>query len=345
MLVLARALVLELEAYEARSESRVGRGAQVGPRYFTMLRTVRQGPVYPDANGTLRFSYATVGGYSPREALRPRRRRRSPGSSPRSPGLAPFTLPERVLKQAEAAASSYWADPVLGDLPINFLANGDTTGGNSGSPVINGRGELVGLNFDRVWENIAGDFGYNPARSRNVIVDVRYMLWLLDRVEDATPLLTELGVAGLRDAGARPAEAVPGDSPPGTTSPGPARPPAAADCHERRSCGCSGGDAAGGGLLVVLALLLAPQTELRRMSARGAVETYLHWLQWRLGHALVDDLMTPDQAVAWHELCRELRLGPAPVARTSPRTSWPASAPGSRPGSKDMSPGTPAACG
>ena len=50
------------------------------------------------------------------------------------------------------------------------------------------------------------------------------------------------------------------------------------------------------------------------MSARGAVETYLHWLQWRLGHALVDDLMSPDQAVAWHELCRELRLAPTPVA-------------------------------
>ena len=259
MLVLARALVLELEAYEARSESRVGRGARVGPRYFTMLRTVRQGPVYPDANGTLRFSYATVGGYSPREALTAAPQTTLTGQLAKLTGSAPFTLPERVLKHAEAAASSYWADPGLGDLPINFLANGDTTGGNSGSPVINGRGELVGLNFDRVWENIAGDFGYNPARSRNVIVDVRYMLWLLDRVEDATPLLTELGVAGLRDAGARPAEPVPGDSPngPGTVaSPGPARSPAAADCHERRSCGCNGGDAAGGGLLALLALLL-----------------------------------------------------------------------------------------
>ena len=255
MLVLARALVLEIEAYESRSESRVGRGAQVGPRYFTMLRTVRQGPVYPDANGTLRFSYATVGGYSPREALTAAPQTTLTGQIAKVTGLAPFSLPERVLAQAEAAAQSYWADPVLGDLPINFLANGDTTGGNSGSPVINGRGELVGLNFDRVWENIAGDFGYNPARSRNVIVDLRYMLWLLDRVEDAGLLLAELGVAGLRDAGARPAEAAQADSSTAdiTTLPT-ARSPAAADCRERRSCGCSGGETAGGGVLVVLAL-------------------------------------------------------------------------------------------
>ena len=122
--------------------------------------------------------------------------------------------------------------------------------------MINGRGELVGLNFDRVWENIAGDFGYNPARSRNVIVDLRYMLWLLDRVEDAGPLLAELGVAGLRDAGPRPSQAArevgPADAPAAPA----ARSPVAEDCRERRACGCSGGDAASGSALVLLALLV-----------------------------------------------------------------------------------------
>ena len=256
IVVLARALVLEVEAYEARGESRVGRGARVGPRYFTMLRTVRQGPVYPDANGTLRFSYATIAGYSPREALVAAPQTTLTGQLAKLTGSPPFTLPERVLAQAGGAAQSYWSDPALGDLPINFLANGDTTGGNSGSPVINGRGELVGLNFDRVWENIAGDFGYNPARSRNVIVDLRYMLWLLDRVEDAGPLLAELGVAGLRDAGPRPSQAArevgPADAPAAPA----ARSPVAEDCRERRACGCSGGDAASGSALVLLALLV-----------------------------------------------------------------------------------------
>ena len=255
IVVLARALVLEVEAYEARGESRVGRGARVGPRYFTMLRTVRQGPVYPDANGTLRFSYATIGGYSPREALVAAPQTTLTGQLAKLTGSPPFTLPERVLAQAGGAAQSYWSDPALGDLPINFLANGDTTGGNSGSPVINGRGELVGLNFDRVWENIAGDFGYNPARSRNVIVDARYLMWLLDRAEDAGALLDELGVGGLRGAGPRPAEPpVPAASTPGTARAAPARVAPAEDCARSRACGCAGGEAAGWSGLVVLLL-------------------------------------------------------------------------------------------
>ena len=77
---------------------------------------------------------------------------------------------------------------------MDFLADCDTTGGNSGSPVIDGRGRLVGVNFDRVWENVANDFGYNPEIARNVSADVRYLLWILDEVEGADALLEELGV-------------------------------------------------------------------------------------------------------------------------------------------------------
>ena len=264
VLALATRLVPELEALEARNEARSGRGLRVGPRYFTMLRTVREGPVYPDANGTLRFSYATVGGYSPREGLQATPQTTLTGQLAKLTGAAPFTLPQRIRDLAEGAVDSHWADPVLGDLPINFLANADTTGGNSGSPVINGRGELVGLNFDRVWENIAGDFGYNPARSRNVIVDLRYLLWLLDRAEDAGALLDELGLGGLRSAGPRPAErpalsdSLPG-APAASATPASSAPPArivrTEDCARTRGCGCSGGEASGWGGLAALLLL------------------------------------------------------------------------------------------
>jgi MYXO-CTERM domain-containing protein len=253
LLALARELVPALEALDARNEARTGRGFKVGPRYFTMLRTIRKGPVYPDANGTLRFSYAKIEGYSPREALVATPQTTLAGQMAKVTGVAPFDMPARIVDIAGAAAQTYWSDPVLGDLPIDFLANGDTTGGNSGSPVINGRGELVGLNFDRVWENIAGDFGYNPARSRNIVVDVRYLLWLLDRVEDAGDLLAELGMTQYRGAAARPAvpkATVPGDR--STVAPG----RAADDCRERSACGCSGGEAAGWGALVLLTLPL-----------------------------------------------------------------------------------------
>ncbi len=250
LLDLAIALVPEVEAYEARTEGRTGLMARVGPRYFTMLRTVREGPVYPDANGTLRFSYAKVTGYSPREALIATPQTTLGGQLAKLTGTAPFTLPKKVIDLAAGAKDTYWSDPALGDLPIAFLADADTTGGNSGSPAINGRGEFVGLNFDRVWENIAGDFGYNPARSRNVIVDVRYMLWLLDRVEDAGALLDELGVGGLRTAGARPGAQATSDAP--RTVPGRVVETCAPEA--RRTCGCAGGEAAGWGGLVVVAL-------------------------------------------------------------------------------------------
>lgn len=257
VLALANRLVPALEALDASNEARSGRSLRVGPRYFTMLRTVREGPVYPDANGTLRFSYAKIGGYSPREGLQATPQTTLTGQLAKVTGAAPFTLPQRILDLAEGAADTHWSDPVLGDLPINFLANADTTGGNSGSPVINGKGELVGLNFDRVWENIAGDFGYNPARSRNVIVDVRYLLWLLDRAEDAGALLDELGVGGLRSAGPRPAERpVLADSTPATpaTPAAPGRIVRTEDCARSRACGCAGGEAAGWSGLVVLLL-------------------------------------------------------------------------------------------
>ncbi len=198
LLVLARKLVDPIEAARATDEARSGIELAAGPLYFEMLKQVRKGAVYPDANGTLRLSYATVKGYEPRDGLIAKPQTTLSGALAKHTGNPPFALPGAVRDKAAGAKTSYWADAELGDLPLCFLSNADTTGGNSGSPVVNGKGELVGLNFDRVWENIAGDFGYSNDRSRNISVDVRYMLWLLDRVDDAGALLTELGVAELR---------------------------------------------------------------------------------------------------------------------------------------------------
>jgi hypothetical protein len=109
-------------------------------------------------------------------------------------GEEPFNVPEKVRAAAARAAASRWRDAQLKDVPLCFLADADTTGGNSGSPTVNGRGELVGLNFDRVWENVANDFGYNPDIARNVNVDLRFFLFILDEVENARGLLGELGI-------------------------------------------------------------------------------------------------------------------------------------------------------
>jgi len=84
--------------------------------------------------------------------------------------------------------------PQLAQTPVCFLADGDTTGGNSGSPVVDGRGRLVGLNFDRVFENVSGDFGWNAERSRNISVDIRYVLWLMKEIWPTPRLLQKMGL-------------------------------------------------------------------------------------------------------------------------------------------------------
>ncbi|HKS23618.1 MAG TPA: S46 family peptidase, partial [Thermoanaerobaculia bacterium] len=151
-------------------------------------------PVAPDANSTLRVSFAHVQGYSPRDGLKATAQTTLAGIVEKNTGVEPFNAPQMELDAAIAHRYGRWRDPRLGDVPVDFLADADTTGGNSGSPVVNGRGELVGVNFDRVWENVANDFGYNPDVARNVSVDVRYLLWMLDVVQHANGVLAEMGV-------------------------------------------------------------------------------------------------------------------------------------------------------
>ena len=122
-------------------------------------------------------------------------RTRLAGVVERHTGEAPFDAPALVRDGAPDGPRSRWSDPELGDVPVCFLATGDTTNGSSGSPVLNGRGELVGVNFSRVWENVANDFGYDPDVSRNVCADVRYLLWLVERTPGSAALLRELGAA------------------------------------------------------------------------------------------------------------------------------------------------------
>jgi len=216
LIVWARDVVEEIEAYELRRKDREGRELVLGPLYFEATKAVRQGPVYPDANGTLRFSYATVRGYSPQEGLVATPHTTVTGQVAKHTGEDPFDLPQAVRDAAPTAGNTFWAEPDLGDVPVCFLASGDTTGGNSGSPVVDGRGRWVGLNFDRVWENIAGDFGYAIDRSRNVIVDIRYILWLIDDVYGAKGLIDELGLREQADAGPRGKPAISGPVKPGT---------------------------------------------------------------------------------------------------------------------------------
>ena len=195
LVVLARGLVHERDLAQQRARVFEGRALDVGRRWIEAQEEWRGASFYPDANSTLRVSIANVKGYAPRDGVWYTPHTTVDGLLQKATGKEPFEVPQALLDAAKTRRQSRFFDPRLGDVPVCFLADADTTGGNSGSPVINGKGELVGLNFDRVFENVAGDFGWNPDRSRNVCVDIRYVLWFLESVMPAPRLLREMGVA------------------------------------------------------------------------------------------------------------------------------------------------------
>jgi hypothetical protein len=152
----------------------------------------------PDANGTLRFTSGRVRAYSPADAVV-----RTPistlrGVMEKTTGQDPFITPEPVLRAYRAGDFGGFLHPRLGQVPVAILYDTDTTGGNSGSPVLNSKGELVGVNFDRCFEATINDFAWNADYSRSIGVDIRYVLWITGRVYGATQLLDEMGVTVIR---------------------------------------------------------------------------------------------------------------------------------------------------
>ena len=196
LLDLGFALDAERKALKDRRDTAAGATLRLRPAWRKAVIAEAGRPVAPDANGSLRVTFGRVRGYSPREAVTMAPQTTLAGAVEKHTGQDPFDLPARVREAFAAKRFGRWADPALGQVPIGLLSDCDTTGGNSGSPTIDGEGRLVGVNFDRVWENVANDFGYNPDVARNVSVDVRYLLWNLDVIEGAGDLLKELGVAG-----------------------------------------------------------------------------------------------------------------------------------------------------
>lgn len=187
------ALDAERRALKARRDVWLGASYRLRPVWRAAVIAHAGKPIAPDANRSLRVTFGKVQGYSPKEAVLFEPRTSLGGAVAKHTGQPPFALPERVIQASKQQKFGRWKDPTLGDVPVAFLADCDTTGGNSGSPVIDAQGRLVGVNFDRVWENVANDFGYNPAIARNVSADVRYLLWLLEEVEAAPALALELG--------------------------------------------------------------------------------------------------------------------------------------------------------
>jgi peptidase S46-like protein len=188
LVLLARALAPDFQTQRTFRTRQSGLRMSVGTLWIEAQEKWRGQQFYPDANSTLRVSTATVKGYKPRDGVFHTPHTTVAGMLAKHTGAGDFDAPQAIFDAVEQNGQAQ-------SIPVCFLADGDTTGGNSGSPVVNGQGHLVGLNFDRVFENVAGDFGWNAERSRNISVDIRYVLWLMREVWPAPRLLDEMGVA------------------------------------------------------------------------------------------------------------------------------------------------------
>ncbi|MGK5045227.1 S46 family peptidase [Janthinobacterium sp. GB4P2] len=194
-------LAIKLQPVDAALEERRkeidGNLERVIPQYMQAVIAWKKSqgkPVYPDANSTLRVTYGTVSPYSPRDGITKGPFTTVEGIVEKVTGKAPFEAPQALLDAVKEKRYGQFRDPVLGTVPVNFLTSADTTGGNSGSAVMNKRGELIGLNFDSTYESITKDWYFDTAITRAIHLDIRYMLWVMKEVDHADNLLQEMTI-------------------------------------------------------------------------------------------------------------------------------------------------------
>jgi hypothetical protein len=195
-LKMAVALLPALLQIENQNKTRAGNESRLRPlwmdariKYAASLGK----PLYPDANNSLRVTYGNVMGYSPRDAVNYAPFTTLEGMVEKHTGEGEFDATQKQLDAIKAKQFGSYA--VKGSVPVNFLSDLDITGGNSGSPTMNGKGELVGLAFDGNYEAISSGWVYNPKLTRTIHVDSRYMLWLMQEVDGADNLLKEMVIA------------------------------------------------------------------------------------------------------------------------------------------------------
>lgn len=148
---------------------------------------------YPDANSTMRISYGTVQNYSPKDGIIYDIKTTIDGMVAKyQPGDDEFDLPKSLLEAYENKNFGQYAEN--GTLPVGFISNNDITGGNSGSPVLNGNGELIGIAFDGNWEAMSGDIAFDKQYKRTISVDIRFVLWCIDVLGGAKNIIDELDI-------------------------------------------------------------------------------------------------------------------------------------------------------
>lgn len=182
LLTFARRLRPEHVQLQQQDERRNGTWDYLFPLWQEARQAFDPHPHYPDANSTIRYTYGRIKPYSPADAVTLASFTTVAGVAEKHTGHEPFNAPARLLEEAPSALN----------LPVDFLATVDTTGGNSGSPVLNGSGELIGLLFDGNYESTGDEFVFWEEKQRSICVDIRYIQWMISQVDRANGLATEL---------------------------------------------------------------------------------------------------------------------------------------------------------
>ena len=183
---------------EQETKTRAGDALVAKPVYLQAMADYKKSKgqfVYPDANSSLRITFGNVTGYTKTDGSKQVPFTRLEEVAAKATGSDPFDAPPALLSAINAKRYGGLADRELGTVPVNFLSDLDITGGNSGSPVLDARGKLVGLAFDGNWESVSSNWVFDPTMTRMISVDQRYMRWIMQEVFPAPQLLKELNVA------------------------------------------------------------------------------------------------------------------------------------------------------
>jgi len=192
----AAALQKENKAIQDKYDAFVGAVYKLRPPLIQGMYEWKKGNLYPDANGTIRFTYGYVKGYKPRDAVSYNWITTLKGVIEKDTGEEPFDNPKNLTKLFYKEDFGSYFDRNINGVPVNFLHTTDITGGNSGSPVLNGKGEIIGVVFDGNYEAMTSDFVYDPDLTRSISVDIRYVLFITEKLGQADNVLKELEVMG-----------------------------------------------------------------------------------------------------------------------------------------------------
>ncbi|HYG06855.1 MAG TPA: S46 family peptidase [Stenotrophomonas sp.] len=193
----AVAVMPALLEIERQDKIQKGEALKYRPVYLQALADYKlsQGErVYPDANFSLRITFGNVKGYAPKDGVEYTPFTTLEGVVAKETGADPFDSPKALLDAVKAKRYAGLQDSRLGSVPVNFLSDLDITGGNSGSPVLDAHGKLVGLAFDGNWESVSSNWVFDPAMTRMISVDSRYLEWIMREVAPAPQLLKELNL-------------------------------------------------------------------------------------------------------------------------------------------------------